>query len=220
MRKLLLAALACVAMPANATLIQVDLAGNSLSIEHGELIYGPLVNASFLLDTFDLSSMYYGFGESGGQTCVSAFNTAFGLRHASISYDGVETISTSGTAYFYGDGPPPCRGWFSGLAFETPEMGYSSPHQSWSGISFDLAGVYTIEQFLASSDPIVDLLSFGMIVPHLRINGVMVPAEYLSVYEVPEPGTLGLLSLGVLGAALVRRRITPPKSRGQGTDCR
>lgn len=219
MRVLLWAALTWITVPANATLIQVDFQG-TLPTDLPQHWTPPgerpsHISTSFVIDTGAATSSYLISSTEVG-TCVQEVrSTASGYMLSATADEMTLAPQTAGTVAIGGNRMNGCKG----------ELG---SFDSW--ISFESEGyrfALTLEpsiplgivEVFSSPDPLAFvLLEFGKSSwAQLNLSGPwgsglawssQSTPNFLSIREVPEPGTLSLIAIGLVGMCFTRRKST------------
>jgi hypothetical protein len=209
-RNLLLATLLMSAAPlANATLIRIDMefsVANPPSTWSGGGSIPAAVNGFFVVDTAASSAASYTSGSHSSGTAVTQFSIgSLGISDFGFSANGQTLWSgSSALGSFVGD-LTGGNSYDAGLAFGGPDRRFSFPDTG-------LFGVYSYTDFLASTDPIADLLMRTTFSGPMSLRGdwgqLWSSNKSITKSVVPEPATFALLSIGLFGIWAARRRVT------------
>jgi hypothetical protein len=213
----LLANLLLTGQQANAAFIQFDfestgeiLASGAATLEVGRI---DVLRGRVVFDTSRFETTAAGFGTAFGSAEPLLISVGgFGydaMAYAEFSFgDQLLVRSTHGSASFYGDRQ--ALDWYDGQWNVTTASGFTfaavEPGAVWNA---------TQSAFEASADPAADFLlshsrlafTWQLLVDGMRIRkllGVPDPAYTYSVREVPEPGSMVLLALGIVMLTLAR----------------
>jgi len=191
MRKLLFAALLALAAPAaNAIPVRYDFTITLASVHGTQPGTGTANGGGFVVFDNDLAAL----GAPGGR--VGDMHTPLPTIDLAFDWLGLHFDATSGTlGALYLDSLGGINGWsIDGL---TPTPGCTFQCVQWGSTDFNVLGNGRL-----GGGGIALLSQAG-------INGAAignVSWTQTEIRNVPEPGTLGLMALGVFGAALRRRR--------------
>jgi hypothetical protein len=204
------------AQPASAAFIQFDLQSTGVVLASGteslEVGRVDVLRGKVIFDTsrFDTTG---GFGTAFGSAepllmGISGFGDD-AMAYAEFTFgDQLLVPSTRGSARFTGDRQ--ALDWYDGQWNVTTASGFMfvavEPGAMWNA---------TQSAFEASDDPAADFLlshsrlafTWQLLGEGLRIRrqlGVPDPAYQYSVRQVPEPGTAGILAIGLISLALAR----------------
>jgi hypothetical protein len=204
---LALALLAC--LPAHATNLQFDLTGESVRLPN--ITPNGTIDISFVLDTsrstvafdFQNSPWLQSFGRGPNGPLLGTAS----LTNINVLLNGQLVLSRPSAS-------ASCSGERVTLPLDTPGGFFAELGTTDFGWSFDPYPGISRAALLASSDPLASLfLGFqsypgGQVVFDGLNASVTTTVTDLGPFpaSVPEPGTLGLLLLGLVGVALERMR--------------
>jgi hypothetical protein len=224
------ALLALNAGTASATLVEVSMSGfvpidpfsNTGTIP--TLAQGSTVSTSFVVDTGSFNSASISFGTFSGNgfpaaPVLSAFDIAGVLtRDISLRIDGIEAGPAPGslgaTSY---DGllSSPINGTDYDLFMSLVAPGLTA---TFSDFNVGTPGAITQANVLAAVDPLAFILeSYGSSPAFSFLNGsfgrIAFAVDSLTIRDVPEPGTLGLFAVALLGVLALGRRGLQARAR-------
>jgi hypothetical protein len=193
--------LAFTSLPTQAEELGFDLAGIELAPDNTHSV-GP-IDISFVLDTTRSTAMF----DFGSSPFLQDLRGVASLSNLNVVLNGQLVQSLSSAGGLYGGGNPSRVG--PGGCF--CDMGLS-PNLSWS---FDAEPAISRAAFQASSDPLATMfLGFRWANPgNGRFNDLNLEFGHVTITDlgpspasVPEPGTLGLFALGLVGVVLCGRK--------------
>jgi hypothetical protein len=193
MRKLLIASLLALAAPAaNAIPVRYDFTITLSSVHGTQPGTGTANGGGFVVFDDALAAL----GVPGGR--VGDMNTPLPTIDLSFDWLGMHFDATNGTlGALYLDSLGGISGWsIDGL---TPTPGCSFQCVQWGSTDFNILG----------ANPSSVGGNGTALLSQAGVNGVAVGNVswiQTEIRSVPEPGTLGLMALGVFGAALRRRK--------------
>lgn len=206
----LIAALLMIAIHASAgaTIIQIDAVGTPQVWTYGGATPSQM-SFSVLLDTSAASQNLQPLTGSNGIECLGHFDGQFSGQILDVSANGASLATAlSGGVSSGGDhASVSCaadqQSFFAFFSIDAGDFDL--------GFSYDSRHALSLSEVLGAADPLAALFlstqfgggggSFSFFSP----SGMALGDFTASVREVPEPATLGLLMLGLLGLALRRR---------------
>lgn len=229
-RWMMAALLALNAGTASATLVEVSMSGfvpidpfsNTGTIP--TLAQGSTVTTSFVLDTSSVGASSISFGTFSGNgfpaaPVLSAFDIAGVLtRDISLRIDGIDAgpaPGSLGSTGFDGFLSSPVNGTDYDLFMSLVAPGLTASFQDFN---VSPPGAISQTNVLAAVDPLAFILeSYGTTPAFSFLNGtfgrIAFAVDSLTIRDVPEPGTLALFALALLGALTLGRRGLQARAR-------
>ena len=202
---------ACVfSTSAEAALIRLDVefqVATAVSTWTGADPMPSAFTGSFVFDTAsaDTSDFTFGAHPSGSpELALTQF------RYSGIDVTAFNFWTGATTLWSGSDAAADHNGDLVGSNSYDSWMSFSTPDQGFSFLDTDLIGVYSQSEFLASADPLADLLLRNSFSGPVRLRGewgnLLSSPTSVSKSVVPEPASFGLMALGLLGIWVGRRR--------------
>lgn len=202
---------ACVfSASAEAALIRLDVefqVATQVSTWTGADPMPSAFTGSFVFDTATVDSADFVFGAHP--------SGAPDLALTQFRYSGIDVTAfdfwSGGTSLWSGSGASADHnGDLAGSNSYDSWMSFSTSDRGFSFLDTDLIGVYTQSEFLASADPLLDLLLKNSFSGPVQLRGewgnLWSTPQSVSKSVVSEPATFGLMALGMLGVLVGSRR--------------